>query len=86
MKTTGFVRKIDALGRLTLPSELRQKLSIEEKDGLEIFVDESYIVLKKYEPCDIFTGEMEDLIEFEGKKVSKASIRRMAVAAGMTLQ
>ena len=83
MKATGFVRKIDALGRLTLPSELREKLDIGSRDGLEIFVDDKYILLKKYEPCDVFTGEMEDLIDFEGKKVSMRSLRRMMAIAGL---
>ena len=83
MKATGIVRKVDELGRVVLPIELRRNLNINEKDPLEIFVDDETIILKKYEPCDIFTGTMEDLIDYEGKKVSKKSIIEMAKIAGI---
>jgi transcriptional pleiotropic regulator of transition state genes len=86
MKSTGFVRKLDVLGRLTIPSELRKQLDILEKDAVEIFMNDGYVLLKKYEPCDMFTGEMEELIDFEGKKVSKKTILRMAEVAGLSLQ
>ena len=49
MKSTGIIRKIDALGRIVIPSELRSMLALEEKDSLEIFVDGSNIVLRRYE-------------------------------------
>lgn len=86
MKSTGIVRKVDELGRVVLPIELRRNFQINEKDSLEIFVDDEKIILKKYEPADIFTGSMEDLIEFEGKKVSKASILKMAQKAGFKIE
>ena len=47
MKSTGIVRKVDELGRIVLPIELRRTLNIEEKDALEIYVDENAIMLKK---------------------------------------
>ena len=72
---------MDELGRVVLPIELRRNFNINEKDSLEIFVDDDKIILKKYEPCDIFTGSMEDLIDYMGKKVSKASIIEMAKLA-----
>jgi transcriptional pleiotropic regulator of transition state genes len=78
MKSTDIVRKIDELGRIVLPIELRNSMGLSPKDTLEIFVDDETIILKKYEPCDIFTGSMEDLIDYEGKKVSKKSIIEMA--------
>ena len=83
MKSTGIVRKVDELGRIVLPIELRRNLDINEKDALEIFVDDDKVVLKKYEPTDIFTGSMDDLIDYKGKKVSKQSIREMAKIAGL---
>lgn len=83
MKSTGIVRKVDELGRVVLPIELRRNLNINEKDALEIFVDDERVILKKYEPADIFTGSMEELIDYKGKKVSKASIVEMAVLAGI---
>ena len=83
MKSTGIVRIVDELGRVVLPIELRRNLNIEVKDSLEIFVDDDKIILKKYEPSDIFTGSMDNLIEFNGKKVSVDSIREMARIAGL---
>ncbi len=85
MKSTGVVRKVDELGRVVLPIELRRNLDINEKDALEIFVDEDKIILKKYEPADIFTGSMEDLVDFRGKKVSKQTIIDLAKIAGLTI-
>ena len=85
MKSTGIVRKVDELGRIVLPIELRRSLNIDIKDSLEIFVDEDKIILKKYEPADIFTGTMEDLIDYKGKKVSVASIKEMAEIAGLKI-
>lgn len=86
MKATGIVRRVDELGRVVLPIELRKTLQIAEKDPLEIFTDEDVIILKKYEPSDIFTGTMEDLIEFKGKKISKNTIRELARLAGLELK
>jgi len=83
MKSTGIVRKVDELGRVVLPIELRKTLNIDVRDPMEIFVDEDKVILKKYEPADIFTGDMDDLIEYRGKKVSKKSITEMAKLAGL---
>lgn len=85
MKTTGVVRKLDELGRITLPIELRRSLNLDVKDGLEINVQDDCIILKKAESADIFTGSTEDLIDFEGKKVSKASVLQLAKLAGLTV-
>ncbi len=83
MKTTGIVRNLDNLGRVTLPIELRRNLDIDIKDPVEIFVEGDAIILKKYAPCDIFTGSKEDLIEYHGKMVSKSSIRELSELAGL---
>ncbi len=85
MKSTGVVRKVDELGRVVLPIELRRNLDINEKDALEIFVDEDKIILKKYEPADIFNGSMDDLIDYKGKKVAKKTILELARLAGLTI-
>lgn len=50
MKSTGIVRKVDELGRVVIPIELRRSLGIAEKDALEIFIDGNQIVLQKYQP------------------------------------
>lgn len=83
MKSIGIVRKVDELGRVVLPIELRRSLDIDEKDAVEIFVDDNKIILRKYEPAYIFTGSMEDLIDYKGKKVSKNSIIEMCELAGI---
>ena len=85
MKSTGIVRRVDEPGRIVLPIELRRSLNINERDTLEIFVDDERIILKKYEPADIFTGSMDDLIEYKGKKVSKESIIEMAKMANLKI-
>jgi transcriptional pleiotropic regulator of transition state genes len=85
MKTLGIVRKVDELGRIVLPIELRRTLNIKERDTLEIFLNDDSIVLKKHEHVDIFTGDTTDLITFYGKKVSKASIMKMVKEAGLSL-
>lgn len=86
MKSTGIVRKLDELGRITLPIELRRTLNVNEKDPLEIFVDDDKIILTKYNPSDVFTGEMEELVEYHGKKVSKKSILELARIAGIQIK
>ena len=83
MKGTGIVRRLDELGRITLPIELRRTLDVGERDPLEIFVEEGRIILQKYESADIFTGSKENLIEYHDKKVSKESIIEMAKIAGI---
>jgi len=82
---TGFVRRVDSLGRITIPRELRTQMNLVSRDAVEIFHFEDSVILKKYAPCDIFTGEMDELIEFEGKKISKKSILKMAQIAGFTI-
>lgn len=83
MKSTGIVRKLDELGRITLPIELRRTLGVSERDPLEIFVDEGRIILQKYEPADIFNGNKDNLYDFCGKKISKDTIVELAKLAGI---
>ncbi len=72
MKSTGIVRKVDELGRIVLPIELRRTFSIEEKDALEIYVDESTIILKKYEPACIFCNDASNVTNYRGKNICQA--------------
>ena len=69
MKSTGIVRRVDELGRVVIPIEIRNKFNIAEKDPIEIYVDGSNIVLKKYEQSCIFCGNTKDLSEYKGKLV-----------------
>lgn len=78
MKSTGIVRKVDELGRVVLPIELRRTMDIAEKDPLEIFVDGSMIILKKYEPACIFCGSAKDVINYKGKNICPSCIRDIA--------
>ena len=65
MKTTGIVRKIDDLGRMVIPIELRKTMNINKKDPMKIFVDGDKIILSKYEPACIFCGSADNIIEYE---------------------
>ncbi|MBR6689475.1 MAG: AbrB/MazE/SpoVT family DNA-binding domain-containing protein [Clostridia bacterium] len=69
MKSTGIVRKVDELGRIVLPMELRRTLGVDTKDALEIYVEGESIILKKYAPCCIFCGEGNDVTVFKDKNV-----------------
>ena len=79
MKATGIVRKVDELGRIVLPIELRRTLHIEVRDSLEIFVDEETILLRKYTPACVICGDANELVENKGKKVCRRCIRELAV-------
>lgn len=77
MKSTGIVRKVDELGRIVLPIELRRTLGIEEKDRIEIFVDGGSIILRKYQPACIFCDNAKDIINYKGKNICPDCIRAM---------
>jgi transcriptional pleiotropic regulator of transition state genes len=85
MKSTGIVRKVDDLGRVVIPIELRRTLDISVKDPLEIYVDTDKIILKKYLPACIFCSSAENLLNFSGKNICKkcaAKIKKNLVGAG----
>ena len=71
MKSTGIVRKVDELGRIVIPIELRRTLNVAEKDALEIYVDGEQIILKKYEPACIFCDDARDITVYKGKNICK---------------
>jgi transcriptional pleiotropic regulator of transition state genes len=77
MKSTGMTRKVDELGRIVLPAEIRQTLNIHTKDALEIFTEADCIVLKKYVPGCTFCTGMEGIVEFEGKRICSACLERL---------
>lgn len=77
MKSTGIVRRVDELGRIVLPIELRRTLNIAEKDSLEIYVDGSSIMLKKYQPACIFCDSAKGIVSFHGKNVCPKCIKAM---------
>ena len=69
MKATGIVRKVDELGRIVLPIELRRTLDIKERDALEIFTDNDSVVLRKFAPACVFCGSGKNVVTFRGKSV-----------------
>jgi transcriptional pleiotropic regulator of transition state genes len=81
MKSTGIVRKVDELGRIVLPIELRRTLDINEKDSLEIYVDEGSIILRKYHPSCIFCDSTQDVIQYKGKNICRRCVADLDSAA-----
>jgi transcriptional pleiotropic regulator of transition state genes len=77
MKSTGIVRKIDNLGRLVLPKELRDQLDLPEGTPMEVFIDGESIILSKYAPGCIICGEIEGVTEFKGKKICKTCLKEI---------
>jgi len=67
MKATGIVRKLDELGRVVIPVELRRTLNIGEKDSLEIFVNGEQIILRKYAPGCMVCGAVDNVKSLRGK-------------------
>ena len=78
MKATGIVRKVDELGRIVIPIELRNKLDIAIKDPIEIFVEGSSIILKKYEPNCIFCGSSKELTSYKDKLVCSKCLTKLS--------
>ena len=76
-KSTGIVRKIDELGRIVIPIELRSKLNIGEKEPIEIFTKGTSIVLQKYEKNCVFCGGAKDLIEINDKVICKNCLAQL---------
>ena len=77
MKATGIVRKVDELGRIVLPIELRRTLEISERDALEIYVDGSSIVLRKYQPSCIFCGNARNVVPYKGKNICSTCLKQL---------
>ncbi len=77
IKNTGMKRRIDELGRIVIPIEIREKLNINEKDPIEIYVDMDKIVLRKYEPCCIFCGNTKEILKYNDKLVCHKCIEKI---------
>lgn len=78
MKSTGIVRRVDELGRVVIPIELRNNFGISEKDPIEIYTEGSSIILKKYEPNCTFCGKSKNLVEYKGKLVCTKCAKQIA--------
>ena len=77
MKSTGIIRKVDDLGRIVLPIELRRTLDIAERDELEIYMENDQVILRKYEPTCLFCASDRKLITYNGKNVCRDCVRKM---------
>lgn len=77
MKSTGVVRKVDELGRIVIPVELRRTLNIDVKDALEIYVDGDQVILKKYEPACIFCGDARDVVNYKSKNICQKCLNEL---------
>lgn len=77
MKSTGMVRKIDELGRIVLPSEIRQNMDIQVRDAVEIFTDGDRIILQKYQPSCIFCDNADNVVFFGGKRICTDCIKKL---------
>ncbi len=77
MKSTGMVKRIDELGRIVLPKNVRQPMGIDTGDSVEIFTDGDRIVLRKFEPACVFCGEAENVVFYQEKRICAACIERI---------
>ena len=77
MKSTGVVRKLDDLGRIVIPIELRRTMDIGLRDTLEIFVEGDEIILKKYHPACIFCNDARDFIHYKDKLVCRRCLEEL---------
>ncbi len=77
MKSLGIVRKVDELGRIVLPKEIRTSFELESGDGVEIFVDKDKIILQKYAPYCTFCGEANDVVMFKNKRICRACLEEL---------
>ena len=78
MKSTGIVRRVDELGRIVLPIELRRNLDIAERDELEIYVEDDRLVLQKFEPSCVFCASSYGLVSYRGKNVCRECAQNMS--------
>lgn len=78
VKSTGIVRKVDELGRIVIPIELRRNLDIDEKDSLEIYVEDDHIILKKYSPACAFCSNASDITVFKGRNICRSCLAELS--------
>lgn len=77
MKSTGIVRKIDTLGRIVLPIELRRVMDLDIKDPVAIFVEDDEIILKKYQPTCMFCDNATGLVTYNEKRICKSCLENL---------
>ena len=75
MKSTGMTRKLDVLGRIVIPKELRGTLDIDINDPLEVYVDNKQIILKKYNPGCVICESMGDSTYYKGQRICQECLK-----------
>ena len=81
MKSTGIVRKVDELGRIVLPIELRRTMDIAVRDPLEVYMAEDTVILKKHQPACVFCNNAKDVISYKGKNICPSCIASLVTKA-----
>ena len=79
IRSTGIIRKVDELGRIVIPMELRNRLGLAQKDSMEIYVDGASIILKKYNPNCIFCGSSKDLYSYNDKLICSKCKEKISI-------
>lgn len=77
MKSTGIVRKIDSLGRVVIPIELRKTMELNENDAVEIFTEGSSIIFKKYAVSCVFCGGSKEVVSYKDKCICNKCIEQL---------
>ena len=77
MKSTGIIRKVDELGRVVLPVEIRRRLDIAERDEVEFYLEDDRVVLKKYEPSCVFCASSCNLVNYHGRNICMDCIHQL---------
>lgn len=77
MKSTGIIRKVDSLGRIVLPIELRRTMDIAESDEVEIYMENDRIILQKFEQACVFCGSPRGLISFQRKNICQECLKKI---------
>ena len=78
MRPLGIVRKVDILGRVVIPKELRDTLDIAEKDPIDIFVEDEKIILRKYNPTCVLCGSTNNVVIYKEKLVCEDCAKAIA--------
>jgi len=78
MKSTGIIRKLDELGRIVLPIEMRRSFNLAEKDAVEIYVEGDSIILRKHQPNCLVCGESKNLVEYKGKLFCRGCVKNLS--------
>jgi len=75
--STGIIRRVDELGRIVIPKEMRKELDIDQKDPIEISIEGQAITLKKYQNKCVFCGALKPAIRYNGKLICTKCIKEI---------